>query len=141
MALAFATVSADNTLNNYRVIGRDAAARQGMDALWDSLHRKTATVYRDDAVYADIVDMLHACTGDVGPGAVPTADWLIHLHDTNREAPTGIDIALLGDIRARRATRKAPPPSPVDPDEAVIAADVESYIAAELPVKVTVEIH
>lgn len=124
MALAF--VSVDTGLNDFRLISREAAARQGMEQLWDELHYEVAVVYRDDALYADIQDMLHACAGEASPGAMPAADWLIHLHATAREPPSGIDIALLGDIRARRATRKAPPPA--DADEAAIAADVESYV-------------
>jgi hypothetical protein len=140
-AMALAFVSVDTGLNDFRLVSREAAARQGMEQLWDELHRKVAVVYRDDALYADIQDMLHACAGEASPGAMPVADWLIHLHATAREPPSGIDIALLGDIRARRAARKAPPPSPSptpDADVDMISADVENYIAAEIGPSVTV---
>lgn len=130
MALAFVSVGTE--LNDFRLVSRDAAARQGMEQLWDDLHRKVGVVYRDDARYDDIQDMLHACAGEASPGAMPVADWLIHLHATRREPPSGIDIALLGDIRARRATRRAPPPSP-DADSAAIDADVDECVSTAMP--------
>ena len=116
----------------YRVITREAAARHEKEGLWDVLYGNVASVYPDDALFADINDMLHACDTIVGPGPMPAADWLIHLHHTPRTPPHGLEPETLAGFRAMRATpvRMAPsePAYVRDDDETAIAMNVDKFM-------------
>ena len=83
--MAFAVLSTVGDADErYRVITREAAARHEKEGLWDAMYRKETNIYLGDALFADINDMLHACDTIIGPGPMPAADWLIHLHHTPR---------------------------------------------------------
>lgn len=109
MALAFLLIEDENSGDeDYRVVSRESAARHNKEGLWDDLYAKELVIYASDDLYADVVDMLHACDTIVTPGAVVAADWLIHLHHTPREASHGIDAETLAK---RHPRHPADPPA------------------------------
>ncbi len=116
----------------YRVITREAAARHEKEGLWDELYGEVASVYPGDALFADLNDMLHACDTIVGPGPMPAADWLIHLHHTPRAPPHGLDPEALTAFRAHRATPTQSIPSEAtvvrDADKDTIAMNVDKFM-------------
>lgn len=140
MALAIAYIDGSNQLNNYCIVSRVAAERQGMLALWLSLYQKVEVAYLEDAIYGDIDVLATACARMEGPGAIPVADWLIHMYPRKREPPTGIDVMILGTMHARRTRTREAKAAKLQArlahtqarDEAVIDASIEEAIAAEV---------
>ena len=79
-ALAIVTKTAAVELASATVISRDVAAYHGHETVWDEHYRTTVELHPGDPGHEDVRDMMLACSGSAGPGAIPLADWLIYLY-------------------------------------------------------------